>query len=237
VVSLDSFKGLISIGFAYFLIIIFPYLIFGFSFTYGIISYPDLIDLLFYPTVIGMLLYYTWRRIGEGDEGLNYLFAFFLIIHFVGHGFHWAANAIDVTIENVGGTPQQVHSYAYFLDEILSHKIMYYSLIALLLIILYASKRINEEPGKWELVLGELSSLIFGFSVTISFIEGQSPYEAIIFGVLSIIVTFLHFGGLREIQNHPFARYYLRLGIWILIWASAYYALFHGFPQPSEWMT
>ena len=231
-----SFTGLIILGFAYFCIIILPYLVFGFGFIYGIVSYPDLIDILLYPPVTGLLLYFIWRNLNVRSEFLNYLFVLLFIIHFVGHGFHWAANAINVTMDNYGNVPEAVHSYAYFLDEILSHKIMYFSVIGLLLLILYVSRDLTYELDSKKKILAELSALIYGFSITVSFIEGQSPYEAIVFGVIALLLPLIYVKGVKETYEKPFLRFFFHLGFWIIVWSSLYYVIFQGFPQPSEWM-
>jgi len=233
---LKSYWGLIVLGFSYFCIIILPYLIFGFGFIYGIISYPDLIDLLLYPPIIGLLFYLTWRNLEVKSEFLNYLFILLFAIHFVGHGLHWAANALNETMKYYGNVAESIHSYAYFLDEFLSHKIMYYTAIGMLLLILYVSKDLSSKLLIKEKLIAELSSLIYGFSITISFIEGQSPYEAILFGVIILLAPILYTRKIKEIYEKPFIRYFFHLGFWIILWASLYFVIFHGFPQPSEWM-
>ena len=234
-------RELTVLGIGYFVVIILPYLIFGFSFIPWIISYPDLIDLLVYPLFMGLTLFYIYEKTPNKEKFLKILYMSLLIIHIEGHGFHWVANAIDVTIENVpdwGAIPQLVslHQYAYFLDEILSHKIMFYSISIIMLLILYWSGRYEAQLEKRTIYTLDISSVIFGFSIIVSFIEGQSPIEVIIFAIALIILGFIIYRRLDRIYQNPVARYMFNTAVTILVIAAIYYMIFHGFPQPSEWL-
>ena len=234
-------RELIVLGIGYFVVVIFPYLIFGFSFIPWIVSYPDLIDLLVYPLFMGLTLFYIYEKTPNKETPLKILYIALLVVHIEGHGFHWAANAIDVTIENIPNwtaIPQLIslHQYAYFLDEILSHKIMFYSISIIMLLILYWSERYETQLGKNMMHTLDISSIIFGFSIIVSFIEGQSPIEGIIFAIALIILGFIIYRNLSKIYQNTVARYMFNTAVAILVIAAIYYMIFHGFPQPSEWL-
>ncbi|MGQ4891409.1 MAG: hypothetical protein ACP6IP_02870 [Candidatus Njordarchaeia archaeon] len=235
------YKALIILGFGYLIVIILPYLIFGFSFIPWIISCPDLIDLLIYPLYMGLTLFYIYEKTPKKERPLSVLYIALLIIHIEGHGFHWVANAIDVTIENIQNweSVQQLvtlHRYAYFLDEILSHKIMFYSISIIMIIILYWSNRYKAEINQKQKYLLDTSSIVFGFSLIISFIEGQTPIEGIIFAIALITFALILYRDIREIYDNFTSRFLFTMAMTIVIISAAYFAIFQGFPQPSKWM-
>lgn len=229
------------LGLSFFLLQILPYMVFGFGYIPRIISIPDLIDLTLYPFVIGLTLYsifvFLIRR--EDNIFLKYLFLCLLILHVEGHGLHWAANAIDVTMDHTLGVPTTLHEYTYFLDEHLGHWLLFYALFGMLLYFLLISiikDRDENIENRW--LVNQIFAFIFGFSLIISGIEAQIPYETIIVGLifLAIPMVFLR-QKLREIfKKRCLASYMFSTGLWIVIFAAIYWLLFHGFPQPSEWM-
>lgn len=229
----------LSLG--YFLLVIFPYLVFGFSYMPGIISIPDLIDLVLYPFVIGLILYTIFTHLVKREDNIliRYLFMILLILHIEGHGFHWAANALDVTIEHTVGVPESLYNYVYFLDEHLSHWLTFYSLFGIFMYFLLVSiiKNRDEETGKYWLV-NQVMGLILGFSLIVSGIEAQVPYETIVAGlillILSIIILKKDFKGM--FKERTVISYLFSTSLWIIIFALIYWLMFQGFPQPSEWM-
>ena len=231
---------LLTLGYAYFIIIILPYIIFGFGFSPWIISVPDLIDLILYPTIITIILVLMQSKIDDVPKWSKLLFAFFTVIHLYGSGFHWAANAIHETIKHtVPNSSMEAVSealdYAYFLDEILSHKIFFYPLFILLLIVTYwATIREFNVENKSYIYFGDISSILAGFSIMVSTIEGQTPYETLIFAVLVITILTLKIKDIKEILSRPVARYMFLLAIFTLFFAALYLGVFGSFIQPSE---
>ncbi len=226
------------LGFGVFFTLIFPYLIFGFYFQPWIISIPDMIDLVLYPPIIGLVLYFLFEKLGgnEAPYGLRYIYILFLIIHFVGHGFHWSANAIHETLKHVEGSiSADALAYVYFLDEILSHKIMYYSFYAMLLTLLVIDIKYSDISGRVD-GLTMLSAILFGFSVMVSAIEGQSPFEAISMGivVMLLIVLTTKDRGTGFLKRKPLMFFMLLANIVLLTIAGAYWVVFGGFLEPSK---
>ncbi|MHA1581072.1 MAG: hypothetical protein ACTSYM_00995 [Candidatus Baldrarchaeia archaeon] len=229
------------LGLSFFLLQIFPYIAFGFGYIPRIISIPDLIDLILYPFVIGLTLYsiFTFLVRKEDNAFLKYSFVSLLTLHVEGHGLHWAANAIDVTMDHTVGVPTALHEYTYFLDEHLGHWLLFYALFGMLLYFLLISTvkdRDENIENRW--LVNQIIAFIFGFSLINAGIEAQIPYETITVGLifLAIPVVFLR-QKLREMfKKRCLAGYMFSTGLWIVIFAAIYWLLLHGFPQPSEWM-
>jgi len=229
----------LSIGF--FAIIILPYLVFGFYFSPWYISIPDIIDIVFYGLVIGLSFYLLFEeKLSHAPSWIKYLFIYLFILHFTGHGFHWAANAMNESIINAGsGTPQYVSEYAYFLDEVLSHYIMYPTFLAMLLLLLvadmfYLQKEKEEYSNAMKLM--SIPSIIFGFSYMISSAESQLPYLTIAMAVayICMIGWILKVKGYDELNKRPYQAFIFETSIVILIVAIIYWILFPGFPEPSK---
>ena len=225
------------LGVGYFSITILPYLIFGFELHLGVTSYPDIIDLFFYPPIIGLTLFALFKglKTNEIPTWIQYLAYFLLILHFEGHGFHWAANSLDVLMEHEG-ISGLLANYAYFLDEIVSHKIMYYTFYgyAILLVLLESKYSDYTLEEKWYLILP--AAILGGFAFMISGIEGQSPYEVITAAIIIIAITcYIFRNKFREITKKPIICFYFIASIVMLITAGLYLAIFGSFIQPSEW--
>jgi len=229
------------LGFGFFLLQILPYLVFGFKYIPGIISIPDLINLTLYPFVIGLTLYSIFTSLIRKEDSifLKYLFIFLLILHMEGHGFHWAANALDVTMDHTTGVPAALHGYAYFLDEHLGHWLLFYALFGMLLHFLLISvvKSRDEKVEKLWLI-NQIAAFAFGFSLIVSGIEAQMPYETIIAGLIffTIPIVFLKEKLKEMFREKCLVSYMFSTGLWIIMLASIYWIIFQGFPQPSEWM-
>nr|MDO8045540.1 hypothetical protein [Candidatus Baldrarchaeota archaeon] len=229
------------LGLSFFLLQIFPYIVFGFSYIPRIISIPDLIDLILYPFVIGLTLYsiFTFLVRKEDNIFLKHLFVCLLILHIEGHGLHWAANAIDVTMNHTVGVPIALHEYTYFLDEHLGHWLLFYALFGMLLYFLLISiikDRDEKIENRW--LVNQIIAFIFGFSLIVTGIEAQIPYETIIAGLVFLAIPMVSLRQkIREMfKKKCLASYMFSTGLWIVIFAAIYWLLFHGFPQPSEWM-
>lgn len=228
---------LLSLGF--FSVIILPYLVFGFYFVPWFISIPDIIDLVFYGLVIGLTLYCLYEiYLQDKATYIRYIFIYLFVLHFTGHGFHWAANALNETIKNAhSSVPSMVSEYAYFLDEIASHYIMYPTFLLMLLLLLVGNlsqtSANSQQKIKVKLII---PSVIFGASYFVSSAEAQLPYLTIIFAILFLVVIFAYSKKKEtiDLNKYTFALFILESSIVILITALVYWLLFPGFPEPSE---
>lgn len=234
----DNLYGIIwLLSISYFGLIILPYLVFGFSYVPWIISIPDLIDLAIYPVVICLLLITLFRKIsGSMSDKILYSFITLLALHLLGHGFHWAANAIHETIKHSGIYDSETLSYAYFLDEIVSHKIMYYPLYLILMLLLIEDfTHGRENLDRNYLILSIPNGFLFGFSAIISAIEGQSAIEALLMATSAILIIYiLSIKEKIQVRNYPYIAFMLISSITMLIIGITYWFLFGGFIEPSQ---
>ncbi|MCD6484804.1 MAG: hypothetical protein J7L47_06815 [Candidatus Odinarchaeota archaeon] len=239
----------ISIGF--FAVIILPYLLFGFYFAQWYISIPDIVDITLYGLIIGLSFFLLYEeKLQAAPTWVRYIFIYLFILHFTGHGFHWAANALNETIINIGsGTPPSVSEYAYYLDEIVSHYIMYPTFLGMLFVLLLAdiyvcqeSKKSDENTEPHEITMNVrrmlIPSVVFGFSYMVSSAEAQLPYLAIFFAIAVIAVLSIKFkfkdGFSSGLSKSNFRVFLFISSIVILITAAIYWMLFPGFPEPSK---
>ncbi len=234
----DTYTLTWVLSISYFCIVIMPYLIFGFSYIPFIVSIPDLINLIFYPPVITLALYLLFNKLSEKQSSriINYVFIILLVTHFVGFGFHWASNAIHETIKHLNVNNSELISYAYYLDEILGHKITYYPFYIILLLFLALENKYTPESSKKNfLVLNIPNGFLFGFSLLLAGIEGQSAYEILSIALLVVIIlAFLSLSLKRRIGNLPFSSFILISSFTILVLGAIYWYLFGGFIEPSE---
>ena len=234
----EPYFYLVLTGYLYFVIMILPYIIFGFYFTYGIISIPDMFDVLLYPTIIGFLLLQIGKKT-RANETQKTLYYYFLLIHMYGSGFHWAANAIHETIKNTvpQGSADAVSralTYAYLLDEIVSHKIFFYAMFAILFIIAYWSKNASETVKGNMQMIGDISSIIAGFSIAVSLLEGQTALEGAIFAIFMVLYIYVNQKSFKAILEKPSQRYLFFMMVTTLIIFLLTLILFGKFIEPSE---
>jgi len=229
---------LIIYSIAYFLIVISPYFVVIAAPGAGLGWVPDTIDLILYFPVFGIILLELFRNVVPNDapKSLQYLILLAIMLHFYGHGFHWAANAINTRIP--ANSELTVKEWAYFLDEILGHKIMFGGLLLFVFSMSFCeivyTKYGAEQYSRTKLAL---FAMFQGVTLTLAFIEGQFIYDA--FVLIAIYTIFLaalgkKFENFREILKKPFVFFWLVTLLSIYLWSALYILLFGGLFQPSE---
>lgn len=224
---------------SYFCLLILPYIIFGFSYIPFIISIPDLINLILYTPIITVILILLFQDLSKSHSNIiiEHIFVFLLVLHFLGVGFHWAANAIHETLKHANVSGDAI-SYAYYLDEIIGHKIMYYPFFLILVLFLFLELkhyRASQEINYLYVILNILSGVLFGFSLIISGIEGQSAYETILMAIIILIIILLSSTShKKEIGKLPFSSFIFVTSVSVLILGALYFYIFGGFIEPSQ---
>ena len=206
-----------------------PYIVFGFSSQLPppINSVPDLIDITIYMPFMAIIFYMVYSDVLSGaPKPVKLVYAFSYAIFFEGHGFHWAANSIDVSLNGLDWIP-------YYLDEVLSHKMMFSGLFLLIAIagLSEISGNRYEKP-----MLPILSGIVMGFSEALMFIEGQSAAEFLAANLAYItlyIVVAHRVGG--KMKEKPFLTFSASTSASAVVFMVIYSAVFGGFVQPSEW--
>jgi hypothetical protein len=140
-----------------------------------------------------------------------------------GHGAHWAANVLN--------RPPMVSYIAYYIDEILTHLIMYIGFLTIFLIISFLSPMIQEDIiGGWKTTI--LASIIFSLSSTFIAVETKLVN---MFIIASIIILIYHFSISRgEVGVTTLQLYYISWSIFQIAFLIIYYYIFGGFIPPSE---
>ena len=218
------------IGLGTFALQILPYLALGFASTLPppVNSVPDLIDLLIYAPFTAATFYALYIRVVSGTPTpLRWGYIFSYMLFFEGHGLHWAANSINVyTGETLW--------VAYFLDEIISHKVMFTGIF--LLIALGGLSELYKKNGDNGLMPPLIGGIVMGFSASLMFIEGQSAPEFMAASILYILLyLLLRLSRGVTLKEKPFLTFSITSTTFTVIFMLIYLAIFHSFIQPSEW--
>ena len=201
------------------------------------INFPDLIDIAIFVSFAIAVILLLYRSYDIKNRKISYIFFFAFAIFFEGHGVHWAANAVDLLQYCEGaeclakfGEAAESQKLAYFLDEILGHKLMYYSLFVILLIFLLVDVELDMGRGeRW--VLG-LSGVLHGFYLIVATVEGQVGVEAIIFAVIILVLCLKM--GISNAKKKPFALFMLITSIVMLGMGISWWAYWGSLVQPSK---
>ena len=228
---------LLVFSISYFAIVIASHIVFGMHLRPNeLVSLPDIIDLVFYPPIIGVLLYLLYDSTVSKSASMyeKILYLIFLILHIEGHGIHWSGNALDVLIEREG-ISGLVYDFAYFIDEIFSHLIMFSSLFIIMVLLIIYEEKYDALDASEYYRYPLISGMIMGFNLLVASIEAQVPYEAISVALILVALP-IYFAkrkrrSLKEKQAQLFS---LVVGAAILLLSPIYYVMFGGFIQPSE---
>ncbi len=236
--ALRVYSILTTYSVVYFLVVIAPYLVVLVAPRSGLRWLPDMVDLVLYLPVIGIIFIELIRNIMPNDapKGVQYLILLSAILHFYGHGFHWSANAIDVRMPE--GSEPTVKEWAYFLDEILGHIIMFGGLLLFVYSLalseaIYTSYHREEYPKHILVAFG----IFHGFTLTLAFIEGQFIYYAFILILLYVVLIAIlgeKSDGLSRTLQKPFILFWFSTLLSIYLWSAIYFLIFGGLYQPSE---
>ena len=197
------------------------------------------------PIYIAVVLY-LWIYMHRNNATTAMLAAFgaFGALFLVGQGQHVAGNSINTFMTEVRDykpiTPDDAYELIFFIDEILSHWVLFGAMIGLISTWLVFDARIAARPllpDKLWLLL--LAGLIFGLTLGYALIEARTPYIIVaVLGALGGTWLWLwrqsgqSFAGF--IENRPYRKFVLILMLtttgMMLIWL----VVFGGFVQPSE---
>ncbi len=160
--------------------------------------FADLVEIIvnsaFYLISLALFLELFWQA--QGSPVLRRLFATLTILFFIGHVMHFTANTTNVFATEIRDykvlIPQDLYALIYFMDETLSHVILYlsrYSLLACLLV-LETGYLVKYAAVQRLWVGGLIVGLLYGLWEAIVFIEGQKvwlvPLAIIILGAIWI---------------------------------------------------
>lgn len=156
-----------------------------------------------------------------------------LILFLYGHAMHVTANTINTYLTEVRDyreiVPDDAYDLIYFLDEDLSHLLIFGGLLALLMIMCAYEVRADAANPLWPVtVLG----VIEGATLAIAMIEAAKPYLPFASAIVSLAVL-THFNQGIWPQT-PLSRYTLWMALGLLVTPVAYVLVFGSLTQPSE---
>lgn len=147
-----------------------------------------------------------------------------------GQGIHLAANSIGHWLSDLAG--DLIHEVTYFYDEVLSHYIWHFGVIALSAQLIYSSWRCPFTDGSSRLILESIADVIYGLTDFIIGIEGSTVPLLFPFSVLAVITALIL--GWGKFKRLPLLTFFLVgyalaaliLTAWGIYWGS--------FPQFSH---
>jgi len=213
----------------------------------------DVIDITVMTLVyIAIFMYFQYISIEKmGNKKLSIAYQLLFALFIGGHFMHFATNAIDTYMYEVAGyeagvdIPRDVADLIYFLDEDLSHYLMFTALFTIWVIVTVArifvmtKSSSSNTIGIIDRILIFLTSLIFGVAFAIATIEAKKAYLGIGLILIStaIIITFtcvIKQNILNIMKNDSVVAILLLSLIMALFIYIAYYAAFGSFIEPSE---
>jgi hypothetical protein len=209
--------------------------------------FADLVEILvnsaFY--LISLVLFFELFWQVQASPGLRRLFATLIILFFIGHVMHFTANTTNVFGTEIRDyksiIPQDLYALIYFMDETLSHIILYLSRYGLLacLLVLETGYLVKHTVERRLWVGGLIVGLLFGLWEAIVFIEGQKvwlvPVAIILLGATwiwtwrksgSSIGTFIKTGPITAFVTVELPCLLIGLVVYLLI--------FGRFVEPSQ---
>lgn len=207
------------------------------------VDFADMVILT--PIYIAVLLY-LWIHMKRHDASSGMLIAFgaFGTLFIFGQGLHVAGNSINTFVTEVRDyksiIPKDAYDLIFFIDEVLSHLVLFDAIIGLLAVWLIFDVRLPAPTllpdNRWFTLL---AGLVFGAVLAYATIEAQTPYVVVaVMGVLGALWLWLwrtsSVPARDFVAQRPFRTFVI-----ILIFGSAgmmliWLLVFGEFVQPSE---
>ncbi len=147
-------------------------------------------------------------------------------------GIHYVGDAIDTQLqwspEDIDGTittfPKLI---AYFFDEVLGHKILYASMM-LILVCLYIFQYWHpldlekKETNYLNTTLLFIYGLIYGIALAFSFMEGQSAFEYLFICLILLVSTLIQVLRIKEkftikIKKYPYSIFFIAINAGVIL--------------------
>lgn len=147
------------------------------------IRFSDFIDLLIVAPLSLLCLVLLYEHFQENNvpRWLRRGFLVLAMLYLYGHAMHMTSNTIDTFSTEIRdyGTllPQDMSELVYYLDEILSHWILFLSRYGLLACLLVLEVRyLSSLVSGWIHWLAVGSGVLYGMADAVVFVEGQTVY-------------------------------------------------------------
>ncbi len=206
----------------------------------------DFADMVILTPIYIAVLLYLWIYMNRHDASMEMLVAFgiFGTLFIFGQGLHVAGNSINTFMTEVRDyesiTPKDAYALIFFIDEVLSHLVLFGAMIGLIAVWLAFDSFIEAPPllpnNRWFL-LG--AGLLFSGVLVYALIEARTPYMIIaVVGVLGGLWIWLwrrsDLPVGQFVKDRPFRTLVIILTVACSALMMAWAVVFGGFVQPSE---
>ncbi len=189
--------------------------------------------------VLALYVYYRYIYTQGRDYSMMYLALVALLIG--GHMMHFAANALDMHFREVlnedpsSALPHSEYALLHFIDEYLSHLIMFTALVLIILMGSLAEIRCDgEELSTSDMGLIMFSGFILGAGLGISAVEASIPLYMLVLTILALsVVVYRARMDHKNVRKYPFTLYVLVLFTLLILSIATFIAIF-GFQSPRE---
>lgn len=191
----------------------------------------DLVDLVILAPFYGLVLYALHNLVKPAGLAAKCAIGC-LVLFLYGHAMHVTANSINTFITEVRDyrevVPADAYDLIYFLDEDLSHLLMFISLAALFIIWSYSETPEKESDSLWPITaLG----FIEGIALAVAMIEATKLY--LTFGLALVISISLFRLDHGSRKNTPLSRYALWLAFSLFATPIIYWLVVGNLDLPS----
>lgn len=201
--------------------------------AYPLMKTGDVFD-LFTPLVL-IPLYWLLFRVGAEKSPSTRETVFFLVFAafwVMGQGMHLSANSIGHLVDKMKGT--DVYSLTNFYDEVLSHYLWHFGVVALSGLIIYRQWRNPLTESQRIPWIMYLAGVIYGFSFAVIVLEGVTWLMGIPFAVLAALFGLVW--GWRKLGSQPLLAFFLIVYV-VAILLFAGWVSYWGEPlEPSKWL-
>ena len=192
-------------------------------------------------SLFALILYIYSKYIYERGKKCSTIYMILASLLIGGHMMHFAANALDMHFREVlNENPSDVMPYTayvllHFIDEYLSHIIMF---TALVMIISMGSlaETYNEQKELKTLDRGIImfSGIVLGGGLGISAVEASIPLYVLALAIINLLIIVYHLKiHQRDVRQYPFTLYALML-LTMLILSIIIFIIIFGFASPRE---
>lgn len=167
---------------------------------YPLMTVGEVLDLLT-PLILIPLYWLLMELTPETppSRGQNLLFLVLAVLWVDGHGMHLAANSIGHLLKDLAGS--DVYTLTDFYDEVLSHYLWHFSVVALAVLLLYRQWRQPFSGESKGLALGIIAGIIYGFVYFTIIVEAQTAPLGVPFALL--VPLFALVWGRKEFKRQP----------------------------------
>jgi hypothetical protein len=203
----------------------------GYEFApYPLMEWGDVLDLLT-PLVL-IPLYWLLLELRPGDHperGVTIVFLVLVALWVMGQGMHLVGNSIGHLVE---GSTGDVYDLTHFYDEVLSHYLWHFGIIALWALLVYRGWRYpftGEPAGQG---FGIAAGAIHGFNFFLTIVEGATVPMGLPFAILAAL-----FGltvGRRHWRQQPLLLFFTVTAVVASLFFIGWGIYYGGWPEFSE---